>query len=362
MFISRNNTKSIFASLTISALLAVSAQAGTTVIDFDHTASGASLSAGGSFAAATSLTTQYASLGVTFSGPGIPGANGGAILNAAAGNFYVPPRSGGNYLAFNSRTNINGPEVITFAQAASNVTIYASAPSQATFTMTGYNSAGVLIATSTGSVNPYNIGDNYFFPYAPLSVNASALGGISKVVLTATFPNPFFVIYNYDDLSFTVGAPTSVISGSLQLDSIAPNAPAKPFTFELRPTDGSAAPAVQTVQVGPNGAFSLTPVAQKAYTLHIKGTHYLATNVSVDATGGNVSGVTAFLTAGDINGDNSVDSSDFGLLIGSYGNVYDPNSPTAPAADVAADLNSDGSIDSTDFGLLIGSFGEVGAN
>ena len=58
-----------------------------------------------------------------------------------------------------------------------------------------------------------------------------------------------------------------------------------------------------------------------------------------------------------------VDSTDFGLLIGAYGDAYDPNSATAPAGDVAADLNSDGSVDSSDFGILIGNLrSEVGAN
>ena len=362
MFISLNSARSFFASLTVAALLAVSAQAGVTVIDFDHDANGAPLTVPGSFANAPSLTTLYAPLGVTFSGPGIPTAQGGAILNAKAGNFFAPPHSGGNYLSFDTNTNTNGPEVITFAQPASNVSIYATAPSPATFTMSGYNSAGVLIATSTGSVFPYSVGNTYVFPYTQLSVNSSALGGISKVVLTASFASPFFVIYNFDDLSFTVNNPTALISGALHLDGIATNAPLQPFTFELRPLDGSVPPAVQTVMVGSNGAFSLTPVVQKNYTLHVKGPHYLATNVNVNASSGDVSGVTASLNAGDINGDNAVDSSDFGLLIGAYGDTYNPVSPTAPASDVEADLNSDGSVDSTDFGLLIGSYGQIGAN
>ena len=59
------------------------------------------------------------------------------------------------------------------------------------------------------------------------------------------------------------------------------------------------------------------------------------------------------------NSDNSVDSSDFGILIGAFntaaalpGSGYDPT----------ADFNSDGVVDSTDFGLLIGNYGSVGAN
>ena len=66
----------------------------------------------------------------------------------------------------------------------------------------------------------------------------------------------------------------------------------------------------------------------------------------------------AFLGAGDANNDNSVDSSDFGVIIGAYnttaaipGDGYDPT----------ADFNYDGVVDSTDFGLLIGEFGAQGA-
>jgi hypothetical protein len=68
---------------------------------------------------------------------------------------------------------------------------------------------------------------------------------------------------------------------------------------------------------------------------------------------------TLMLPAGDANNDNSVDSTDFGILIGSFntsvtsvGSGYDPT----------ADLNQDGSVDSTDFGLLIGEFNSKGVN
>ena len=59
------------------------------------------------------------------------------------------------------------------------------------------------------------------------------------------------------------------------------------------------------------------------------------------------------LRLGDGNGDGSIDSTDFGTLIGAFnssasipGSGYDPT----------ADYNGDGLVDSTDFGLLIGDF------
>ena len=64
------------------------------------------------------------------------------------------------------------------------------------------------------------------------------------------------------------------------------------------------------------------------------------------------------LTGGDANGDNSVDSTDFGLLIGAYGS----SSAVANSGYiVGADFNCDGLVDSTDFGILIGSYGAMGA-
>ena len=65
------------------------------------------------------------------------------------------------------------------------------------------------------------------------------------------------------------------------------------------------------------------------------------------------------LPAGDANGDNSVDSSDFGLLIGAF------NSDAAISGsgyDATADFNFDGVVDSSDFGLLIGEFNNDGDN
>ena len=64
------------------------------------------------------------------------------------------------------------------------------------------------------------------------------------------------------------------------------------------------------------------------------------------------------LPAGDANGDNHIDSSDFGVLIGAFntdsrvsGGGYDGN----------ADFNYDGVVDSSDFALLIGNFNQSGS-
>ena len=107
-----------------------------------------------------------------------------------------------------------------------------------------------------------------------------------------------------------------------------------------------------------SGAFSLPNVPADAYVLSVKADRWLRTNVPIDASGGDVTTITAWLSAGDADNDNSVDSSDFGILIGAMDTEADvPDS----GYDVHADFNNDGFVDSNDFGLLIGNFNVTGA-
>ncbi len=149
---------------------------------------------------------------------------------------------------------------------------------------------------------------------------------------------------------------TNLLTGTIAFEGVSPNAAAQTVTFEFRPTDNSGA-FTRAVSVGADGKFLFPDLLPKPYVVHIKSPKYLAANVSVDTTNGDVLGVTANLLAGDANNDNSVDSSDFTALIGSYnsdatitGSGYDPR----------ADFNNDGFVDSTDFTLLIGNFNQVG--
>ncbi len=147
---------------------------------------------------------------------------------------------------------------------------------------------------------------------------------------------------------------TITLEGSLQA--------AQPITFTFRPTDGSAAfDRVITLTANglnqPNGSFATAGIPANRYTVHIKGAKWLAQNIAFDATVSSLPNSAVTLRAGDSNNDNSVDSSDFTALIGSYnsdktisGSGYDPT----------ADFNDDGSVDSTDFTLLIGNFNAAG--
>ena len=117
-------------------------------------------------------------------------------------------------------------------------------------------------------------------------------------------------------------------------------------------------PAALSYSVGAPGYLG-SPPAPGYYDIAIKSDKNLQVvqkNVLITGSGtlANVA-----LPAGDANNDNSVGSTDFGLLIGAYGGDV-----TAPDSgyDSRADFNADGLIDSSDFGLLIGNYGAAGAS
>ena len=167
-------------------------------------------------------------------------------------------------------------------------------------------------------------------------------------------------IGTYDGFSFTVTPDAASVSGTLTLDSIAATAVPQAITFTFRPTAGGA-DIVKTALVGPNGTYTITGLPKAAYTLHIKGWKYLAVNVPVDTTGGNLTGVNVTLTGGDANNDNTIDIGDFGILVNTYGSSYDVNVLTLPDPNVESDFNGDGTIDIGDFGILVNSYGSAGA-
>ena len=201
---------------------------------------------------------------------------------------------------------------------------------------------------------------------APASATANQKVTIraTSVLDTAAPNNPkasFQPSLVYGVSTLTIQLPRT-ISGVISLDGIAnPGAaavPLNPFTFVLKPTSGASLTLTQTLGAG--GTFSLPNIPSATYTLSVKGDKWLrATTAALNANGGDVSNITLALQGGDANNDNSVDSSDFGVLIGAFnssvsvpGSGYDPT----------ADFNNDGSVDSTDFGILIGNFNLAGTN
>ena len=147
------------------------------------------------------------------------------------------------------------------------------------------------------------------------------------------------------------------VSGNALLEGLSAAAPAQPVTVELRPGDGTAA-FRRAISVNAGGAFTLAAVQAKRYTLWFKGATWLATTTPVDAANGAVTGVSITLPAGDANGDNSCDATDFGVFVSAYNSV---KAVPGSGYDAAADFNLDGSVDATDFGLLVSNYNTAGA-
>lgn len=125
-----------------------------------------------SFSSTQPLSDEYAARGVIFSGP--RQGEGGAILDACS-NFGVNPRSGANFLAFNSGTYAKTPETIRFTQGAGHVELYASPGSQSgAVTLTAYDAGNNIIDLSTVTMQTG--------AYVLVEVN----GDIDHVVVTTT--------------------------------------------------------------------------------------------------------------------------------------------------------------------------------
>ena len=157
-----------------------------------------------------------------------------------------------------------------------------------------------------------------------------------------------------------VNAAMGAVSGSVTLEGCV-NAN-QTLNLRFRSADGLmdfTYPAALTATTGAaTGTFTLSNIPAATYTVSVKGAKWLQKNVSVTvANAPAVSALTAVLPAGDANNDNSVDSSDFGVLIGAFNT--DASVPGS-GYDATADFNCDGLVDSSDFGLLIGNYNQQG--
>ena len=153
--------------------------------------------------------------------------------------------------------------------------------------------------------------------------------------------------------------PADSVSGVVSLEGEANNAPAQTVTFEFRDAASNQTLFTRTASVDAGGAFTVSSVPAGSYNVRVKGPKNLAKIVSMTKVSGAAGGISVFLPGGDGNNDNSVDSSDFGILIGAYGSDA---SISGSGYDPAADFNNDGLVDSNDFEILISNFGTVGAN
>lgn len=148
------------------------------------------------------------------------------------------------------------------------------------------------------------------------------------------------------------------VAGTVSLEQIAPAHQNQTLSFEFRPAAGGAA-FTRTQTLTGSGGFSFTDIPAGSHNLAINGPKWLRSVYPVNVTNANVTNLSAALSGGDANGDNSVDSTDFEILIGAFNT--DASVPGS-GYDATADFNCDGFVDSTDFGLFIGDFNTMGAN
>ena len=209
----------------------------------------------------------------------------------------------------------------------------------------------------------------YFYLFAPDGVeqltNVGVIGSGGTGTLSFNIPAAdtyYLAVQRYDGYgAYDINQPvTATVYGSLTLEDIANFAPAQTINVDFRTPGTTTVLFTRQISVGYNGAYFISNVPRGKYTLAFKGAKWLRKVVTgIDVTVGDANGVNAFLPGADANNDNSVDTTDFGILVGSYGSDVTVN---GSGYDVRADFNCDGLVDTTDFGVLVGEYGQKGDN
>ena len=179
-------------------------------------------------------------------------------------------------------------------------------------------------------------------------------------LISATVSPPLLHVGTYGRGWFDRQLDTSLnhVAGKITLQDVVNSA--QTITMEFRPVDGTE-PFDRTTTLDASGKYMIDNIPAKKYVVHIKGRKWLARNIVVDATSGNVDNAHALLRAGDVNDSsasfNAVDLDDLGDLANAFNTA-----PGDSLWNASADLNCDGSVDITDLGLLALNFNAVGDN
>ena len=215
------------------------------------------------------------------------------------------------------------------------------------------SSGNIYVAdTANYRIQKFDSSGNYLSQFGTYGSGSGQLSDISSVAIDSNGN-----IYIADPPNHRVTELAPVLPDSvLTFADISPNAPAQNVTFTFRPDDNSG-DIVKTLTVPASGQYNVNGLTMKSGILHIKPDKYLAVNVPIDFSPGNVTGIGAAVQPGDANNDNSVDARDFGILVGVYNSDI-----TIPGSgyESIADFNGDGSVDATDFGILVGNYGQNG--
>ena len=197
----------------------------------------------------------------------------------------------------------------------------------------------------------FGLEQDYSTPIPAYDVAASDMDGDGKPDLVINYYTAVGVLLQKNANNVT-------ISGTVTLEGIAsnPDAPKQNILFTFLPLAGTA-PVVRPMQIGPDGHFTVTNVPKAAYVAHIKGVKFLAADVLVNATNGDVNSLTAYLHTGDVDDNNVVDIEDFSFLVSSYGTSVNDG---LFDFDARVDFNGDGKVDIADFALLVANYGSTG--
>lgn len=224
-------------------------------------------------------------------------------------------------------------KTVTWAIASGPGTVSATGLYTAPFTVTNGQTVVVKATSTIDTANP----------------------GVTTVATVQ--PSP---VFGQATITLTAAPDSVTISGIVTLEGISDpaftNVTTNPVTFVLTPAGGGAATTVmQTLGLG--GSFSISSLPAANYTVTIEGDKWLSVKTNANASAGDVTNVAVTLPAGDANGDNSVDPTDFNIFVSAYNSdISIPGSGYNPLAD----FNNDGIVDPTDFGLFVGNYTKVG--
>lgn len=214
-----------------------------------------------------------------------------------------------------------------------------------------------LVAPSLAGTT-VTLGSNQASAQVPASVLVPAGERSAKFTVTTSPVSAPVVAFVSASFGSVASSPLTispwVLNGSIAFQEVHPNAEMSgPYEVEFREPGGSAVFGNATIDVGPNLEFVLVCPRATAFDVSIKPTHFLRRRVAVNPSGNATIHVS--LVNGDVNGDNSVNISDFLALRAAFG-----TSPGNALWNPMADLNRDGSIGIPDFLILRRNFGATG--
>jgi len=269
------------------------------------------------------------------------------------------------------------PTEIVIDPASSN-TVYITFGGFSSDNVWKTTNAGSTWASITGNLpqapvhciarNPLNA--NILYVGTEVGLFSSSNGGASWTVSSDMVTNSPVDDLKYMNNSNTLIAGThgrgvwvlgaQSVSGHVALGNYSGDVTVPTFVMDILDSGNNIVQTFNNVQLDSSGNFSIdTAVAPGTYSVRIKGTtRFLRKRISnVAFTVAGASGLTATLTNGDINGDNTVSLADFGALKLAYG-----SSSGSSNWNPSADLDGNGSVGLSDFGILKLNYGKSGDN